>query len=380
MNVNAGAGGASLRQRLSERIRADGPLPFADYMETCLYDPELGYYRRPRSPFGTGGDFVTAPTLGELFARGLARGLMPAIEALGADWSLLELGPGDGALAAGLLAELEAAHRAPMSYRLLDTSPALRELQQQRLEGTGLSTPLEWVGEPPAAPWHGIVLANEVLDALPVERFRRSADGVARLGVSIDDGGDLQTTELTPHRALRDAVAAIEAALGQRLPVGYESEVCLQLPDFVRDVTAGLETGAAVWIDYGYPRAEYYHPQRDRGTLVAHSGHRADFDPLVEPGERDLSAFVDFTALAEAGERTGLDLLGFTPQAHFLLAAGIEDLVAHSDPGEQLARSAEAKQLLLPGEMGEKFKVMAMGRGLDIDWAAFELVDHRYRL
>jgi SAM-dependent MidA family methyltransferase len=347
----------ALQQRLLASIDADGPMPFDVYMARVLYEPELGYYSGPRVQFGAEGDFVTSPEQGRLFAHALAVHINAISAALDPGWMVLEPGAGSGALAAELLPALDPP---PARYLILEPSPHLREAQRQRLQhlDATLRDRVEWVTHPPDHAWQGVVVANEVLDALPVKRFEMTNHGVAELAVRTDGGG-LTWCHIAPHAEL---VKAIEP-LG--LPSGYCSEWCPAMPDWIGQLSATLSKGVLLLIDYGYPRQEFYHPDRSQGTLVCHYRHRAHFDPLLWPGLNDVSAFVDFTAVAEAAHHVGLQVLEFTTQAGLLLGSGIhERLHQNEDLRQQLSLVAEFKRLMLPGEMGEKFKLLVLGHGL----------------
>nr|WP_240956252.1 SAM-dependent methyltransferase [Wenzhouxiangella sp. XN79A] len=344
----------------------------------ALYESGLGYYVNGLHKFGAAGDFVTAPEEGPLFGQALAALLDPLAETLGPDWTLLELGPGSGALARALLTSLD---RPPARLLLLEPSAALREVQRECLAGLtdDLRGRVEWIDRPPAA-FDGAIIGNEVIDALPVERFAIEDDGPYRLGVGVENGRPVER-RLPADDRLRAALAAIEADLAAPLPPGYRSELCVDLAGWIETVTAPLERGAVVLADYGYPRREYYHPERSTGTLVCQYRHRAHFDPFCWPGLTDLSSFVDFTAVADGLVAAGLDPAGFTTQAGFLLGSGTLDrLEAIEDPAERARRTGEFKRLALPGEMGEKFKLIAATRGCALNEAPFLLADQRDRL
>ncbi len=355
-------------QAVSERIRAElsragGWISFARYMELALYAPGLGYYSAGARKLGPDGDFTTAPERTPLFGRCLARACARVLAALADDaGSVLEIGAGSGALMLALLPALEALGQAPERYLVLETSAELRERQARAIQRlpAGLRARVAWLDRFPDPGLRGVVLANEVLDALPVERFRRGETGVDELGVAWSGTG-FAWAPRPAGAALERAVLDLESALGARLAPGYCSELCLRLPAFVGALASALREGAALLVDYGLPRRELYHPERDRGTLICHYRHRAHDDPFRYPGLQDLSAWVDFTAVAEAADGAGLRVDGFTTQAHFIMAAGLAEELA----GEP-ARASEARSLLLPGEMGEKFKVMTLTRGLPV--------------
>lgn len=351
---------ARLHARIVERIGQDGPIPFSTFMEMALYEPGLGYYSAGLQKFGAEGDFVTAPELGDVFAACLARQVEQVAEVLG-EIEILEIGAGSGQLAADLIKELRGRSQAKASsYRILERSAHLRAVQRETLAQAGLEGAVEWLDAPPDKPWKGIIIANEVIDALAVERFQLRDGEVRQVCVGVEEGA-LKLTE----RAAPDDLEATVRALGD-LPAGYRSEVCLLLQPWLKTVTESLETGVALFIDYGYPRAEYYLPERRDGTLIAHYQHRAHGQLLRYPGLQDLTAFVDFTAVAEAGQSAGLDLLGYTNQALFLMSCGMDEVVHErlsGDPEQDMKVNNQVRHLMLPGMMGEKFQVMALGRG-----------------
>lgn len=354
----------TLAQRLCQRISESGPLPFDAWMESVLYEPGLGYYSAGQEKFGEAGDYVTAPGISSAFGWTLAAQCAEGLAAAGGD-TILELGPGDGSLAADMLTELERLGQLPARYWLLERSGELRARQQARLQDAvpHLLDRVAWLDRLPERPLRGVIVANEVLDALPVALFRRDAEGVSEWCVTTAAEGF--AWQLLPAReSVANAVTAIEADREARLPEGYTSEVCLQLPAFVASLAECLEQGWLLLLDYGYERSEYYRPDRDSGTLVCHYRHRAHWEPLPAPGLQDLSAFVDFTAAALAADDAGLAVLGFATQAQFLLGAGITDRLeqeAVSDPVAQARLAQQAKTLLLPGAMGERFRVLAAG-------------------
>lgn len=347
---------------------AGGWLPFSRFMEAALYAPGLGYYMAGAARFGVGGDFVTAPELTPLFARCLARQLAEILARIG-DGDIVEYGAGSGRLAADLLPALVAAGQTPRRYRIVEVSAALRAEQQAGLEAhaPALAGGVEWLDGPPDAAWQGVVLANEVMDALPVERFQVAGADCAALGViATDQGFAWQARPADP--ALATAVAAIAAALPEPWPQGFVSELRPMLPAWVKTVTGALERGALLAIDYGLPRRQYYHASRDGGTLCGFFRHHRIDDVFARIGLQDLTAWVDFTAVADAAAASGLAVAGFTTQAHFLAALGIDHEVAAAlagaGPRERHELTQAVAMLMLPGEMGERFKVIALARGL----------------
>ena len=354
-------------------IRERGPIPFSRYMERVLYEPGLGYYSAGLRKFGADGDFVTAPELGPVFAQCLARQAAQVGGALG-DWTLLEVGAGTGKLAVDLLAEIEPDSR-PGQYLILERSAHLRAVQHETIKNSGLAQAVsfEWLDQPPQQAWQGVLIANEVMDALPVERFELTAGSVHRLCVAAGENGFEWARKPAPE-ALAAAVHGITNSLSSPLPDGYRSEVCLMLDDWLKGLTSRMTHGLALFIDYGYPRSAYYAPERPDGTLVCHYRHRGHDDPFFWPGLQDISAFVDFTALAEAAGQCGLEVSGYDSQSGFLIGCGLDQVLAgiESLPDRQrLARAAEVRDLVMPGAMGEKFEVMALSRDLDLPLIGF---------
>jgi len=354
----------SVTEALTARIeteidRAGGWLAFESFMRMALYEPGLGYYSAGAAKIGAGGDFTTAPEQGDWLAAALAPFLAAQFEQLGAT-RLLELGAGTGQLALNLLEQLAARGNTQVDYSILEPSADLRERQQARLAPSWPG--VRWLDRLPLPGFAGIVLANEVADALPVMRFVRTADAVLPLGIVRGRGGLAMAPGAADSR-LSAAVAAIEAELGQSLPEGFRSEVCLQLEPWLAAVLQPIATGGLLLIDYGLTRRDYYRAERRDGTLICHYRQRAHADALLWPGLQDISAWVDFSAAAAAGRAAGCTLAGFTTQAQFLIEsiAGDPALAAR----QPTPREASAlKTLILPGEMGERFKLLWLTRGL----------------
>lgn len=367
-----------------ERIRAaGGALGFAEYMRLALYAPGLGYYSAGARKFGAAGDFVTAPEVSPLYSRVLARQLGEILTALGGG-DVLELGAGSGRMAADMLRAMGASDTLPERYLILEVSADLRERQRERLarEAPELLPRVRWLDALPAAPLRGVIVANEVVDALPVERFRREGEGVSR-AVVVEAAEGLAVDWREAPRALARAVADIERRLGRRLAPGYVSEVSLGLPGWLADLAGALGEGFVLFSDYGYAETEYYAAERGRGTLRCHYRHRAHDDALLWPGLQDLTAWVDFSALARAGVAAGLELAGYTTQAHFLIAGGLEaelSGLAELPERQRLALSAGVKTLTLPGAMGEAFRFMGFSRGAAFTPRGFALGDLRRTL
>jgi len=398
--AHSGAVAALIR----ERIRAAGGwLSFEQFMELALYAPGLGYYSAGSVKIGPGGDFVTAPEVSDLFSRCVAR---QCAQVLAGSGEILELGAGTGRMAATLLETLAADGALPERYAILEVSADLAERQRARLARLApeLRRRVVWLDRLPGQPVRGVILANEVLDALPCRRFLLSAGEVRELGVALH--GELRPQdaakprasgsgavppveslpgapliierEAEPDEALRGAVAALLKVLPEPLPDGYCSELCLRVSPWIGGVGACLDRGAILLFDYGLPRSHYYHPQRTSGTLRCHFKQRVHDDPTLNIGVQDITAWVDFTRVAEAALDGGLEVSGFATQTAFLLALGIEQDVAElSNPLEHARLAGEARRLLLPGEMGEAFKVMALTRGLEDRLQGFSLQDLR---
>jgi len=380
-------------QRLATHIRetlvaAGGWLSFERFMELALYAPGLGYYSAGSAKVGPGGDFVTAPEVSDLFSRCIARQCAAVLARSGGE--ILELGAGTGRMAAAVLTELAAQHALPERYAILEVSADLAERQRERL--AQLPPPLRdrvvWLQRLPER-LRGVILANEVADALPCHRFRCEADGVRELGVVLASVSAEPATLGTPIRfgehasapslELERACDEILAALP--LPPGYTSEVCTRIAPWIATLSECVAQGLLLLSDYGLPRRHYYHCQRVTGTLRCHYKGLAHEDPYINLGVQDISAWVDFTRVADAALAADLQVQGFATQAAFLLGCGIEQLVAEASEGVERVRLAgEARRLLMPEEMGEAFKLMALGRDLDVPLAGFALQDLRQLL
>jgi SAM-dependent MidA family methyltransferase len=329
--------------RLATEIDQHGWISFARYMQLVLHEPGLGYYAGDQAKFGRAGDFVTAPELGKLFGRTLARQL----KQIGG--SVLEVGAGSGALAETLLDE------STCEYFILETSAGLRERQRARL-----GKRVQFIDTLPER-WAGTVIANEVVDAMPVHAVAWTERGVMERGVSFRHG-KLAWAEKPASGDLLEEARAI------KVPTPYQSEIGLAARAWMRTLGERLAEGVIFVIDYGFPRHEYYHAQRAMGTLMCHHRHRAHGDPFLHPGEQDVTAHVDFSALAGAARDAGLEVLGYATQAQFLVNCGITDVLGEANIENALhyaPLAAEANKLLSPAEMGELFKVLAVGRGVE---------------
>ncbi len=368
------------------KIKLNGPISFSEYMEMALYEPGLGYYSAGLQKFGEGGDFVTAPQLGNVFARCLAKQIEQVADELD-QYEIIEAGAGTGVLAADLLIALQDKHL-PLRYRILERSAHLRQVQKETLEKLvpQWMDRISWLDEPPEEAWQGVFLANEVLDALTVERFCIGTDGLRQLQVT-DGPGGFDWFKGSCPQDLQEQIQAVLSTLEHQPAAGYCSELNSTLPAWLQTVTASLQKGLALFIDYGYTRRDYYLPQRRDGTLICHYRHHAHDDPFKWPGLTDISASVDFTALAEAADICGLEVSGYTTQAMFLLACGLDEVLTESgqlSERDRLAINNQVRSLTLPGEMGERFQVMALcrdlGEELSENLRGFTLRDLRYRL
>ncbi|WP_322996005.1 class I SAM-dependent methyltransferase [Castellaniella sp.] len=369
--------GARVQAMLLDRIRdAGGWLSFEAWMQAALYEPGLGYYSAGSIKFHRDGDFTTAPEISPLFGQSLAPQIAQILQASHSN-TVLEFGAGSGALAAALIPALQAlGHQ--VDYQILELSADLRARQQTRLAPWG--SQVQWLDQTPAN-FNGCVLANEVLDAMPATLFCWDESGTPHvLGVTANTQVD-NTPDIPFAWALRPASADTADLIAARMPAlpGYQSEINLQAEAWVRDLGHWLQCGAALLIDYGFPQAEFYHPQRIQGTLMCHFRHHAHDQALILAGLQDITTHVDFTAMADAALDGGLDVLGYATQARFLMNTGLMNLI-HA-PGEQTAERAQQltalNTLLSEAEMGELFKVLAIGRDIDGPLLGFTRGDRR---
>ncbi len=361
-----------LLTRLREEIAAHGPMPFSQYMERCLYAPGLGYYSAGKTKFGEAGDFITAPELGELFARCVVNATYPVIQMLGDNADFLELGGGSGAFAEAALKAFAEQGALPRRYYILEPSADLRERQRERLAAlpSELFAHVLWLDRPLEQDWQGVLFASEVIDALPTTRFAMKAGEVYEEYVALDGEGRLMRVDRPADALVSGAVRHVERDIQAEFPDGYRSEILPQLPYWIQAVAGSLTAGLMVFADYGYVRREYYLPERNDGTLRAFYRHRAHADPLHLPGLNDLTASVDFTALAEAGNSAGFGVAGYMPQAQFLIGSGLQDIFsaayeAAADEATRYDLAQQVKKLTLPDQMGERFQVMLFARGME---------------
>ncbi len=379
--ASAATAASATSQLLQQRIRqvlveTGGWLPFDRFMAMALYEPGLGYYMRDDRQFGhlprSGSDFVTAPELSPHFGQALARQVGQALDAAQAH-QVWEFGAGSGALAQQLLTALGSRVQ---RYTIIELSGPLRALQQARL--AGFAGQVQWLDHwPPAknagdsdtdsGAMHGVVVGNEVLDAMPVPLLHFDGDQWLQRGVMGAANGAFTWA---------DRATALRPPPGVHVPAGTVTEIHPQAEAFIRSLAAHLTRGAAFFIDYGFPEAEYYHPQRSGGTVMCHQAHRADDNPLLAVGDKDITAHVNFSTIALAAQDAGLEVLGYTSQAHFLLNCGLLDLLQHASPQER----ANAQKLLTEHEMGELFKVLGLARGVTLHALGFVAGDRSHTL
>ena len=375
-SVSAPTAGDALRDRIRHAIAgAGGWLPFDRFMTLALYEPGLGYYARGDRQFGlmpeSGSDFVTAPELSPLFGRALAVQVAQALQASGTD-TVYEFGAGSGALAAQLLDALDALDAAGVRvqrYAIVELSAALRERQRERLARFGER--VQWLSALPDT-MQGVVVGNEVLDAMPVQLL--CWDGARWLERGVAAAGDGAFAWQDRPTALAPPLDVAQPE--QHFTPGYVTEIHPQQCAFVATLAERLTRGAAFFIDYGFPEAEYYHPQRRGGTLMCHRAHRADADPLIDLGEKDITAHVNFTAIALAAQDAGMEVLGYTSQARFLFNCGMLAMLQSAS----LATRTHARRLIDEHEMGELFKVIAFARGCSFEAVGFVEGDRSHML
>ena len=349
-------------QRLVDQIKVEieannGLMSFSRFMALCLYAPGLGYYSAGLSKFGEGGDFVTAPEISPLFSRCLAN----QCAEVGGD--VLEFGAGRGVMAADILAELERQDVLPAHYYIMEVSADLKQRQQETIKSKvpQLFDRVIWLEQLPDS-FSGVVLANEVLDAMPVHVFNIKNDKAGEQYVALDGDQFIWRMGEISSDELRTQIEKIKEE--HEFPESYQSEINLSLNGWINSIADMMQKGVVLLIDYGYPRREYYHPQRSSGTLMCHYQHRAHDNPLLWPGLQDITAHVDFTAVAEAAVEAGLSVDGFVTQAHFLMNSGIEQMMTQSSE-DSIKLNQQIKQLILPDAMGEVFKVMVLSRDMD---------------
>jgi len=356
--------------------RSGGMIPFSRFMDQALYSIPYGYYASELRKFGEQGDFITAPELGGLFAQCLVKQVLQIQDELN-DAAILEVGAGSGLLAAQLLEALDKMDKLPCAYQILEVSASLRRRQRKLLldRVPQCMDRVKWLNGLPRN-FAGVILANEVVDALPTERFQICGGQLQGIGVAWENAGFVDKAYAVDGPGW-DAIRQLELA------DNYRSEVGLRGQAWMRTMAGCIESGLLLVIDYGYPLHEYYHPQRCDGTLMCHYRHHAHSNPYIHVGLQDITAHVDFTALARCAHESGLSLMGFTTLASFLLSLdilGIIDSDMQVPTADSMLLGQQIKKLTLPSEMGELFKVLAVGAGIEAPLAGFTLADHRNRL
>jgi SAM-dependent MidA family methyltransferase len=367
---------------ISEISENNGQISFERYMGMVLNEPGYGYYSAGARKFGKHGDFTTAPEISPLFSACLARQCEQIFELTGSN-TILELGAGSGVMASDILTDLNRRSNLPEEYLILETSAELRDRQKQRLakDHPQLIDRIKWLDSLPDHGINGVVLANEVLDALPVSRVRLMKDNLYELMVGQAGNDFIWQSKLADNNLSAETNRRL-GQLTENLPNEYETEINCLIPAFLRSLSDVLNSGAILLIDYGYPRHEYYHSQRSQGTLVCHYRHHSHDNPFLFVGIQDITAFVDFTTVAESAHESGLNVKGYSTQAGFLMSVGLEEIIKEysKDENTNLILSQQAGQLLLPGQMGEKFKVLALTRNIQQELDGFKLLNATHRL
>lgn len=375
-----------LSKRITKQIKRHGDLKFSKYMEMALYTPELGYYASALPKIGLGGDFITAPEVSPIFSRCLARQAIQVLAKL-EEANIIEFGAGQGTMAKDILLELNNLQQPIHRYYIVEISPDLKARQKQTIEehlAPELIEKVVWLDELPSTPISAVVLANEVLDAMPFERIRIEPDGAMQGYVKFDDDKQAFDWDYQPitEKPLTSFTNHLIKYLGEVSDLGYETEINLNIKPWLKTISASISEGAVLLIDYGYSRHEYYQPARVMGTLRCHYQQRAHSNPFFYPGLQDITAHVDFTAVAEDAYDSGFKVAGFTTQAHFLMATGLLEMSAdpNSQVTDQLKVAQQIKTLTLPDEMGENFKVIGLTKNFDESLVGFSIRDLRHQL
>jgi len=381
-----------LSESLQEKIRLaiiynGGSISFEQYMQMALYEPGLGYYSAGSSKFGEQGDFVTAPEISPLFSRCIARQCQQVLSEISSS-SIFELGPGTGTMAIDIMRELERNNSLPETYYLLEPSADLRQRQQLNIKNTipQLEDRFVWLDRLPEEKLKGVILANEVIDAMPVKRIvidNEIEEYAIACDAEANDQIRFQWIKKNIDEKLKVDLTELLDALGEPLTTPYVTEINCNIKPWLNSLNDILDEGLILISDYGYPRQEYFHPQRRAGTLICHYRHHAHDDPFLYPGLQDITASVDFTTVAETAVDAGLHVSGFTTQAHFLIACGLDQLVSEYETDDVVGRSKmthQVSKLTMPGEMGEKFKFIGLTKKLDNQLCGFDFIDQRSRL
>ena len=386
-----------LSKKLCAKIHAaieenSGAIGFDQYMDLALYEPNLGYYTAGLEKFGEQGDFVTAPEISSLFARCLAVQCAEILAQMHTDACICELGAGSGSMAVDLLQELLHKDSLPKIYYIIEPCAELRQRQQQKIgqKIPTLKQRIVWLQSIPKQQFEGIIVANEVVDAMPVKRI--IIDSVmAEYSVTSNTGTSNKKTGAAPFKwqqkdaspKLQTTVQAMLDTLDQPLPKPYIADINFYIQPWLHTLNDMLHKGVILISDYGYARKDFFHPQRGLGSLICHYRHQVHDDPFLYPGLQDITASVDFTTIAETATSMGMQVTGFTTQAHFLIACGLEQFMLEQQQkstAERLQMVHQANRLTMPGEMGEKFKLIALSKAIDIPLQSFSFFDHRMRL
>jgi len=362
----------------SEIDKNGGVISFQRYMELALYAPGLGYYTAGSIKLGEEGDFITAPEISSLFSQALANAILPIVDS---QQIILEVGAGRGRMAADILVYLKQQNKLPKEYWILELSADLRERQKVTIEEIipEFIDNIKWLDVLPEQ-FSGVVLANELLDAMPVQLFQKKENDINEINVVwLDDKFSFQLKSSFDERLVH-RVKNIETELEREFDSGYVSEINFAAEDWIKSIAESLQQGIIILIDYGFPRHEYYHAQRNQGTLMCHYRHRTHPDAFVYPGLQDITAHVDFTAMADAALEANMEVIGYTNQVSFLMGAGLLELAAlteESNVQKQMETASQIKKLTLPHEMGELFKVIGFSKNCDVSLPAFEFKDLR---
>lgn len=375
-----------LSQHIQKSIRRHGPLTFAQYMEKALYTPGLGYYASGLPKIGQTGDFVTAPEISPIFSHCLARQAMQVLQSL-PEANILEFGAGQGTMAKDIMLELDAQQQSLHRYYIVELSADLRARQQATLQAqlpAVLFEKIVWLDQLPTKPISAVILANEVLDAMPFERIRIEPEQALQGFVTFDESKNQFAWDYQKitQKPLQQFANHLIEYIGKVSDLGYETELNLNITPWLKSISTFLSQGVVLLIDYGYARTEYYQPSRVMGTLRCHYQHRAHSNPFYCPGLQDITAHVDFTAVAESAYEAGFKVTGYTTQAHFLMGSGLLEMASNHDVPitEQLKTAQQIKTLTLPNEMGETFKVIALSKALDLPLIGFKMRDLRHQL